>query len=192
MGNMRVIAGSRRHLLLKTVPDLSVRPTEDRTKETLFNVLAPYIPGSSFLDLFSGSGAIGIEALSLGAEKCVMVEMAKASLDCIKDNLKTTKFIDDARLLSMDVFDSLELLEKEKKSFDVIFMDPPYNKELERRVLEKLSHSSLINDDTIIVCEASNQTAFDYVGALGFDIIKEKIYKNNKHVFFRKVTADAV
>ena len=88
---MRVIAGSRRHLILKTVPGMAVRPTQDRTKETLFNIINPYLADCRFLDLFSGSGAIGIEALSRGAGDVVMVEQSAESLACIKENLKTTK-----------------------------------------------------------------------------------------------------
>lgn len=183
---MRVIAGTRRHMILKTVDDMSIRPTQDRTKETLFNVLSPYIYDASFLDLFSGSGAIGIEALSRGAEPVVMVEKLSTSLQCIKENLKTTKLIDDARLMAMDVFEAIPALEREKKVFDIIFMDPPFDKGIEKQVIERLSNSSLVGSDTIIVCEASIDTDFSYIDECGFDFIKEKRYKNNKHVFFKK------
>ena len=100
---MRVIAGSRRHLILKSVPGLSVRPTTDRTKETLFNMLTPYLADCSFLDLFSGSGAIGIEALSRGALIAVMVEQSQASLDCIKENLKTVDNILEKYNINYDI-----------------------------------------------------------------------------------------
>lgn len=182
---MRVIAGSRRHLLLKTVPGMSVRPTQDRTKETLFNILNPYLADCRFLDLFSGSGAIGIEALSRGARDVVMVEQSTESLACIKENLKTTRLTDEARLLSMDVFRALPLLEAEGKAFDIIFMDPPYDNGLERRVLEQLADSCLVNEDTLLVVEASLQTDFSYLEELGFELFREKKYKNNQHVFIQ-------
>lgn len=182
---MRVIAGSRRHLLLKTVPGMSVRPTQDRTKETLFNILNPYLADCRFLDLFSGSGAIGIEALSRGAKDVVMVEQSTESLACIKENLKTTRLTDEARLLSMDVFRALPLLEAEGKAFDIIFMDPPYDNELERRVLTQLADSCLVNADTLLVVEASLQTDFSYLEELGFELFREKKYKNNQHVFIQ-------
>ena len=182
---MRVIAGEKRHLLLKAVPGMDVRPTQDNTKETLFNVINPYIAGSSFLDLFSGTGAIGIEAMSRGAKKTVMVDSSSASLAVIKENLTSTGLIDRARVISNDALTALSVLEGEKQAYDFIFMDPPYNHEHEKRVLEKLSGSVLVNDETWIIVEASNQTDLSYVPDLGFEIFKEKIYKNNKHVFIR-------
>ncbi len=182
---MRVIAGSRRHLLLKTVPGMAVRPTQDRTKETLFNILNPYLADCRFLDLFSGSGAIGIEALSRGAKDVVLVEQSPESLACIKDNLKSTRLSDEARLLSMDVFRAIPLLEAEGKAFDIIFMDPPYDNELEHRVLERLADSCLVNEDTLLIVEASLQTDFLYLNELGFEMFREKKYKNNQHVFIQ-------
>lgn len=182
---MRVIAGKKRHLVLRAVKGDTVRPTTDRTKETLFNVLNPYIAGRSFLDLFSGTGAIGIEALSRGAEYVVFVENAKDSLDCIKDNLKTTGLTEEARIIARDALSAIGILETEKRSFDLIFMDPPYNRELEKQVLTKLSGSGLLNEDTIIIVEASKETDFSYISELGFECYKEKDYLNNKHVFLR-------
>ena len=88
---MRVIAGSARRLLLKTVDGMDTRPTTDRIKETLFNMLQPQIPGCQFLDLFSGSGAIGIEALSRGADLAVMIENNPQAVACIRENLGTTR-----------------------------------------------------------------------------------------------------
>lgn len=184
---MRVIAGSRRHLILKTVPGMAVRPTQDRTKETLFNILNPYLADCSFLDLFSGSGAIGIEALSRGAKDVVMVEQSADSLACIKENLKNTKFTEEARLLAMDVLRAVPQLEAEKKEFDIIFMDPPYDMELEKQVLTRLAGSCLVSEQTWIVVEASLQTDFSYLEELGFELFREKKYKNNQHVFIRTI-----
>ena len=164
---------------------MTVRPTQDRTKETLFNILNPYLADCRFLDLFSGSGAIGIEALSRGAKDVVLVEQSADSLDCIRENLKTTRLTDEARLLSMDVFRAIPLLEAEGKSFDIIFMDPPYDNELERRVMERLADSCLVNEDTLIVVEASLQTDFSYLADIGFELFREKKYKNNQHVFIQ-------
>lgn len=182
---MRIIAGEKRHLLLKAVPGEAVRPTQDNTKETLFNVINPYISGSSFIDLFSGTGAIGIEALSRGAKTVVMVDNSSESLKVMKENLTTTGLLDRARVISSDAVAALGVLEGEAKAYDFIFMDPPYNHEHEKRVLEKLQNSPLVNDETWIIVEASNQTDLSYVTELGFEIFKEKIYKNNKHVFIR-------
>lgn len=182
---MRVIAGSKRHLILKTVPSMAVRPTQDRTKETLFNILSPYLADCRFLDLFSGSGAIGIEALSRGAKDVVLVEQNADALNCIKENLKTTKLTEEARVLSMDVFLALPKLASEGKAFDIIFMDPPYDRELEKQVLTYLADSCLVDEDTLIVAEASLKTDFSYVDKLGLEVFREKKYKNNQHVFIQ-------
>ncbi len=182
---MRVIAGSAKRLQLKTVEGMETRPTTDRIKETLFNMISAYIADSNFLDLFSGSGAIGIEALSRGAASAVFVEQSKKAMECIKDNLRYTKLADKAEVYETDVLNALKRLEG-KKTFDYIFMDPPYNQLHEKRVLEYLSNSTLLSDDGIIIVEASLDTDFSYVAELGFAIIKEKEYKTNKHIFLEK------
>lgn len=182
---MRVIAGSAKRLQLKTVEGMDTRPTTDRIKETLFNMISAYLADSNFLDLFSGSGAIGIEALSRGAACAVFVEQSKKAMECIKDNLKYTKLYGRAEIYETDVLNALSRLEN-TKTFDYIFMDPPYNQFHEKRVLEYLSNSKLLSDDGIIIVEASLETDFSYVKELGFTIIKEKEYKTNKHIFIEK------
>lgn len=182
---MRVIAGKARRLPLKTVPGQETRPTTDRIKETLFNILQPDLPDCNFLDLFAGSGAIGIEALSRGARQAVFVEKNRAAVSCIKENLSFTKLADSGKLLNMDVLQALGMLEG-KGTFDLIFMDPPYRQELERRVLEYLQSSSVLDENTRIIIEADLYTDFSYVGELGFVLLRSKEYKTNKHVFLRR------
>lgn len=179
---MRVIAGSAKRLQLKTLDGLDTRPTTDRIKETLFNMLSPYLYDCIFLDLFAGSGGIGIEALSRGAMEAVFVEKNPKSMACIKENLKHTKLERKALTISSDVMTALYRLEGEKQ-FDYIFMDPPYGQELEKTVLTYLSDSSLLAEEGVIIVEASKETSFDYLEELGFSMLKEKVYKTNKHVF---------
>lgn len=179
---MRVIAGTARRLQLKTLDGMDTRPTTDRIKETLFNMLTPYIYDSTFLDLFAGSGGIGIEALSRGAKEAVFVEKNPKAMACIKENLAHTKLSDKAVTMTADVLTALVKLDDGKK-FDYIFMDPPYNNETERRVLEYLAQSGLLAEDGVIIVEASKETKFDYVTDLGYRIIKSKEYKTNKHIF---------
>lgn len=184
---MRVIAGSCKRLLLKTPPGMETRPTADKYKETLFNVLQPYIySDSKFLDLFSGSGGIGIEALSRGADYAVFVERSKTAISCIEDNLKTTKLRDKAYVINNDVMTALYKLNG-NYTFDIVFMDPPYGMDLERNVLDFLSKSSLINDDTIIVAEIRNDTDINYLyeESAPYEVIKIKEYKTNSHVFIK-------
>ena len=120
------------------------------------------------MDLFAGSGGIGIEALSRGAESCTFVEQAKNAAACIEDNLKFTKLADKAQVRKFDAVSFVSSLPE--IDYDVIFMDPPYSKGLERRVLEVLSTKKFTTD-------------ISYVDALGFEITKDKHYKTNKHVF---------
>ena len=140
---MRVIAGSAKRLLLKTIEGKDTRPTTDRIKETLFNMMQNDVYGCTFLDLFSGSGAIGIEALSRGAEMAVMVEHNPRAAQCIRENLKITHLEDKATVMNCDVITALKRLEERQLVFDIIFMDPPYNQLLEKAVLEYLAHSAL-------------------------------------------------
>lgn len=182
---MRVIAGSAKRLQLKTLDGMETRPTTDRIKETLFNMISPYIYDSIFLDLFSGSGGIGIEALSRGAKEAVFVEKNPRAMECIKENLKYTKLDKKAMTMTKDVMTALYQLEGEK-NFDYIFMDPPYNQELEKMVLSYLSKSELVYGDTVIIVEASLDTEFSYLEQMGFRVIKTKEYKTNKHVFIEK------
>ena len=107
---MRVIAGSARRLLLKTVEGMETRPTTDRIKETLFNMLQNDLYGARFLDLFAGSGAIGIEALSRGAKEAVFVDKGDGQISCIRDNLKTTHLEERARVMSADVTEAIRKL----------------------------------------------------------------------------------
>lgn len=182
---MRVIAGKARRLNLKSVPGMNTRPTQDRTKETLFNIINYDIMDCNFLDLFSGSGGIGIEALSRGAKRCTFVENNMEAVKCIKENLSLTKLEEDSDVINTDVFKALEYLEESKKVFNFVFMDPPYNHLYEKEVLIFLSKSVLIDKYSTIIIEASNDTSFEYLNEIGFEMIKEKIYKTNKHVFVK-------
>lgn len=179
---MRVIAGAARRLNLKTIPGSETRPTSDRIKETLFNMINPYLSDINFLDLFAGSGQMGIEALSRGAKMAVFVENSNDAISCIENNLKITKLESSSKIIASEVFTALKRLEG-NYIFDYIFMDPPYNQLLEKQVLEYLKNSSLINDTSVIIVEASLDTQFDYLEEMGYRIIKRKEYKTNMHIF---------
>ena len=182
---MRIIAGTARSLPLKSVPGMETRPTTDRIKETLFNILQDDVPGSYFLDLFAGSGQIGLEAMSRGARYAVFVDNGKKAVACIEDNIRFTKFDKETKLYPSDVLSALRSMEG-KYQFDIIFMDPPYNQEIEKDVLRYLATSSLLKEDTIIIVEASLTTEFDYVEEYGLELTRLKTYKTNEHAFIRK------
>ena len=181
---MRVIAGRARSLKLKTPEGTGTRPTTDRIKETLFNMIQGEIPGCIFIDLFAGSGGIGIEALSRGAAKAYFVESSQKAIACITDNIEHTHFTEKAVVLKQDVFAAIRGSIRE--AADVIFLDPPYNQEYDKRVLVLLRDANFVTEDTLIVVEAALETGFEYVQELGFTVEKEKRYKTNKHVFIRK------
>lgn len=182
---MRVIAGTARRLLLKTPEGADTRPTTDRIKETLFNMLMPVLPGAVFVDLFAGSGGIGIEALSRGAARAYFVENSQKAVACITDNIAHTHFQEKAVVLRQDVFSALSG-GSIREPADIIFLDPPYRQQYERRVLELLCGASFVTVDTLIIAETALDTTLDDVSALGFYIEKEKQYKTNKHIFIRK------
>ena len=145
-------------------------------------MIAPYLYDSIFLDLFAGSGGIGIEALSRGAKTAVFVEQNADAVQIVRENLKATRLEDRAVVMHTDALTALKRLEG-KYRFDYIFMDPPYNHELERQMLEYLTGSELIDKQSTIIIEASLETSFDYLESLGFVLEKNKTYKTNKHMF---------
>ncbi len=185
---MRVIAGTAGSLPLKAPEGLDTRPTTDRIKETLFNMLQPYIPGGVFLDLFSGSGAIGIEAISRGAEKAYFIDNSPKALACIRQNLTFTKTANRAIVLKQDVCSALSGIREGK--VNIVFMDPPYGCGYEKSVLSQLRESDYITKDTLIIVEADLKTDFSYLSELGFYIEKDKRYKTNRHVFLKRSGTD--
>lgn len=182
---MRVIAGTARSLPLKVQTGAGTRPTTDRIKETLFNMLQPELYDSIFVDLFSGSGAIGIEAASRGAAKCYFIESDKKALAYLQENLSFTRLEKKAIVIKQDVFSALKGIPETE--VNVIFMDPPYDLTYEKRVLESLRNCPYVTKDTIMIAETSLNTDFSYAAELGYEIIKEKKYKTNKHVFLKRI-----
>ena len=181
---MRVISGIAAHRKLVSPPGNEIRPTTDRIKETLFNILAPDIYGADFLDLFAGSGQIGIEALSRGASSCVFVDDGRTAIDCIKKNVEVLNEVDGKfEILRMSASSAISRLYTSGKRFDIIFMDPPYDKELEKEVLLAIDRYPVLKDDGFIVVEASEETEFDYIEDTNLKITREKNYGSNKHIF---------
>ena len=152
---MRVIAGKAGSLPLRTMTGLNTRPTTDRIKETLFNMIADQVPGSRFLDLFSGSGGIGIEALSRGAAAAVFVENNRQALRCIHENLNFTRLAPQGRVLAGDVIQTVQDMNGEKP-FTIIFMDPPYAmaKEAASKVSTLIDEFGLLNEGGIFIVES--------------------------------------
>lgn len=182
---MRVIAGKARRLQLKTPRGKDTRPTTDRIKETLFNMIQDELYEIRFLDLFSGSGGIGIEALSRGAAYAYFVEQNKVAADIIRENLRTTHFENQGKVLVMSAISSLLALSG-KESFHVVFMDPPYGKGLEKEILKHPLFLSILEEKALIIVESDLDTVLTDDDIPGLHMLKEKIYKTNKHIFLEK------
>ena len=182
---MRVIAGEARRLKLVTPEGNDTRPTQDRIKETLFNMLQNDVPGAVFIDVFAGSGGIGIEALSRGAKKAYFIENNINAIKCINQNLQTTKFEDRATVLKSDVLVGLKNVKE--KEVDLIFIDPPYESGLYERTFELLSRLPYVTEYTMLIAECNIDMDLSVFEDWGFEIIKEKRYKTNQHVFLKKL-----
>ncbi|MCR5799480.1 MAG: 16S rRNA (guanine(966)-N(2))-methyltransferase RsmD [Lachnospiraceae bacterium] len=178
---MRVIAGTARSIPLIAPAGIDTRPTTDKIKETLFNMINFDLPDSVFVDLYSGSGAIGIEAISRGAKHAYFVDNSRKCADVIKANLSKCRFTDQATMITRDAKDSLFMINDNP---DIIFMDPPYEQNCEYEIMEVLLRSGLCGKDTLIIIESKIDRDFSDITNLGYTIIKEKKYKNNKHTFF--------
>ena len=147
---MRVITGSARGAKLKTLEGLATRPTSDRVKEAIFNIIQFDIEGRRVLDLFGGSGQLAIEALSRGADYAVLVDQSAEAVKVIKDNLKKVKFDQKASVFQMDY---LRYLSTSREKFDIIFLDPPYAEKSLENALQKISEIDILSDGGIIICE---------------------------------------
>ena len=150
---LRIISGERKGRVIQTLEGINTRPTSDRVKESLFNILMLMLPNSSILDLFSGSGNLGLESLSRGAKDAVFVEKNSAALKILRQNCKTLDYLDRAQVLPYDVIRAINQLSKEDKSFDIVFMDPPYDKGFEVPTILSLDEADLVKEDGIIVVE---------------------------------------
>jgi 16S rRNA (guanine(966)-N(2))-methyltransferase RsmD len=143
------------------------------------------IPEARFLDLFSGSGGIGIEALSRGARQSVFVENGREAVNCIKINLQNTGLSDKAQVMATDVMQALRRLDNMGQPFDIIFMDPPYRKEIEAKVISFLLESSLVQEGTLLIVETALDTDVSYMESFSCQIERVKDYKTNRHIFLR-------
>lgn len=181
---MRVIAGKARSLRLKAPVGIDTRPTTDRIKETLFNMIQYRVPQSIFVDLFAGSGAIGIEALSRGASHAYFLENQKDAIACIQENLSFTKTMQDATLIKSDVISGLSQIHE--KEADIIFADPPYALGIEKSLFAELYHMPYVTEHTTIILEAEIHHSFEFLEDMGFQIKKVKNYKTNKHLFIER------
>lgn len=179
---MRVISGSARGKKLLAPEGLDTRPTTDRIKETIFNIISPYIKDCLFLDLFSGSGAIGIEALSRGAKEAVFIDFSEECRKIIIKNLVGSRLSERGKVHKDDILSALYLLGKKGEKFDIIYLDPPYASGLYEITLESIVKNNLLNQDGMILAEHSTEIPISDIS--GLKIIREKKFKTTTITFF--------
>jgi 16S rRNA (guanine(966)-N(2))-methyltransferase RsmD len=150
---MRVVAGEYKGRLLRSVRGQDVRPTSDRLRETLFNILAPRIRGTRFLDLCAGSGAIGIEALSRGSSNSIFVDRSRSACSVIRQNLASVGIEGEAAVLCRDAISAVRSLAGQGSQFDIIFFDPPYAGGIYAETVNAIGKTRLLAEDGILVVE---------------------------------------
>ena len=150
---MRITSGTLKNRKIKSREGKETRPTLERIKEAIFSIIGDKITDARFLDLYSGTGNMAIEALSRGASRAVMIEQDKEALRIIIDNVNDLKLDGKCRAYKNDVFRALEILGRKKEKFDIIFLDPPYKENITEKTLEKISESEILADDGIIISE---------------------------------------
>lgn len=150
---MRVISGTARGRSLKAVPGMGTRPTTDKVKEAIFSMIGPYFDGGAVLDLFAGTGGLGIEALSRGMDKAVFVDMDKHSIDVVRENLAACRFLESAEIYRNDAERGLKALSKREARFDLVFLDPPYRLKLADKLMAEMHELGLLNPGAVIMVE---------------------------------------
>lgn len=152
---MRVITGQAKGRRLKAPKGMNTRPTSDRTKESLFNIIGDRLVDKTVLDLYAGTGAIGIEALSRGADSVVFVEKDPRVVKIIRENLALTGFANQAEIICQDVDYAVGVLAFKNRTFDIVFLDPPYLKNLLQKSIETLVNHDIINPGGLVITESS-------------------------------------
>ncbi len=177
---MRIISGIKRGLKLYDFEGGDIRPTTDRIKENIFNIIAPDVREGSVLDLFCGTGALALEAVSRGAASAVMCDASKESLALAKKNVSHAGFEDKCELI---LTDATAFLKKSSKKFDIIFLDPPYNSGLAEKTLKLIFANDILAEDGIVVLERDETDSFDASYAV---LKKEKRYGRTYICIYKK------
>ncbi|RAR45100.1 16S rRNA (guanine(966)-N(2))-methyltransferase RsmD [Paenibacillus sp. MDMC362] len=162
---MRVVSGSAKGRPLKSVPGTSTRPTTDKVKESIFSMIGPYFEGGALLDLFAGTGGLGIEALSRGMDRAVFIDVEPKSISTIKDNLRAARLEDRAEVYRNDAGRALKALEKRGYSFDLVFLDPPYRFKNGDELMLDMAERGLLQDSAVVVLEY--ESSYNYPEKFG-------------------------
>ncbi|OJF92946.1 16S rRNA (guanine(966)-N(2))-methyltransferase RsmD [Alkalibacterium sp. 20] len=172
---MRIVSGEYGGRKLRAVSGDNTRPTSDKVKEALFHMIGPYFDGGHVLDLYAGSGALGIEAVSRGMDKAYLVDNNALAIKTIEENISITKEPEKFVVYKKNDFQAIEHLHQIKESFDLVFLDPPYAKQELELIIKKLIDNDLFNDKAIIVCETDKDVSLE-INEHYLRLIKNKFF----------------
>lgn len=179
---MKVVSGKFRGLNLKAVPTNNTRPTSAKVKEAVFSMLSPYMVDGVALDLFAGTGSLGIEAVSRGYQQAYLVDKAYKAINTIKENVEKTREEDSFVVIKSSATEALKKFEDERVKFDLVFLDPPYRMKITEQIISDMVDNDLLNDGAVIV----DETDYDINLELEqIELIKEKRYKDTKVAMYR-------
>jgi 16S rRNA (guanine966-N2)-methyltransferase len=172
---VRVIAGTAKGRLLKAVPGNGTRPTTDKVKEAIFNMIGPYFDGGLGLDLFAGTGGLGIEALSRGMERVIFIDMEKTSIQVVEDNLQTLGFKEQSEVYRNEAQRAIQVFAKRGLKFDLIFLDPPYRMKQVDEILLQMQQMEILQDEAVVLVE--HEAGHAYADEIGrFHVRKRTAY----------------
>ena len=185
--NMRIISGKARGTKLYTLDGTATRPTLDRVKEPLFNIINFDLEDAVVLDLFAGSGALGLEAISRGAKKVFLCEKNRNAANIVEKNIEKTKFQDQAMLIRNDFEKAISFIEQLNEKIDVVFIDPPYKTDLIKKSLEKILDSDILNDDFIIIAETDEpERILKDINILNINVFDTRKYGRVSLIFLNR------
>jgi 16S rRNA (guanine966-N2)-methyltransferase len=183
---MRIISGACRGRKLSPLKGLDIRPTSDRIRETIFNILGPRVNHAQVLDLFAGTGALGLEAVSRGADHAVFVDVSETACHVIRQNIDRCRLMEQTTLIRQDLFAPWTDPAMASRCFDLIFLDPPYGRDYAVKVLEQRHLSALLSENGVIVAEhAAKETLPPSLN--GLDIFREKKYSRTTVSFLTRI-----
>lgn len=185
---MRIIGGKHRGTKLYTLDGLDTRPTLDRVKEPLFSIINFNLSDATVLDLFSGSGALGLESISRGAKKAVLCDSSKKAIHIIEKNVEKLKSNSEIKLINQDYLKALQILKEQNEKFDIIFLDPPYMTDFSEKASEKIMQYDLLNENGIIIIETDRKSeVVNHINQLNlFDVYDERKYGRAFLIFLKR------
>lgn len=182
---MRVVAGEYRGRKLKSLSGDNTRPTTDKVKESIFNMIGPYFDGGEVLDLYAGSAGLAIEAISRGMDQAICVEKNYQAIKVIKENIAITKEAEKFTVLKKDADQALQQFAEEQHQFDLVLLDPPYAKQKIEQQLQLMVEQDLLNEDAIVVCETDKSVQLTEVD--GLEQTRQQTYGITMITIYRRI-----